>query len=122
MKQRAKRLVRCPLMMQEAKSPEGFQMTICQFPRGGQVLFLGSSPPEDNIFVYCLIADKLDEQGNPRPLQENEFELREFVVAIPGHLVPDSYKFRATVRTQDGIMFLFETESANRIILPGGRG
>ena len=118
----ARRLFRCPLLGQEVTTPEGFQRVIAHLPANGQVLHLGAQPPDESLHIYVLAKDKYDKDGNARQWELGEMQPREFIVAIPGHLVPDAYQFRATVRTPQGIAFLFEKIEKSLIQVPGGRG
>jgi hypothetical protein len=118
----ARRLFRCPLIGQEIPTIEGYQRVIAHLPPNGQVLFLGANPPDDALHIFVLAPDKFDKEGNPRQWEMGEMQPREFIVAIAGHLVPDAYKFRATVRGPQGVCFLFEKEEKSLIQVPGGRG
>lgn len=119
----ALRLFKCPLVAQEIQSEEGYERFIAHIPDNAKVLYLGPEPPTEQIFMFVLAPDKYDAAGNPRQWTLEELRPVEFILAIPGHLVPNHYEYRACLKIPNkGIGFLFVRKVVGLIVTPGGRG
>lgn len=119
----ALRIFKCPLVPQQVQTEEGFDRLIAHIPDNAKVLYLGAEPPTEAIFIYVQAPDKYDKEGNPRQWTLEELKPIEFILVIPGHLVPVQYEYRASLRIPDkGIAFLFVKKVVGLIVTPGGRG
>jgi len=117
-----RRLIKCPILAQKIQTPEGFQKLVAHVPQKDcEVLYVGAEPPTDNLFMYVLAPDKYDAKGEPRMYEVEELRPIEFIVALPGHLIPKGYKWRAISKAKVGLVFLFELQEESMIMLPGGR-
>lgn len=120
----SKLLIKCPLHSQELTTREGYQRAVAKVPNGSSILFLGASPPQDDIAIYAEVELKFDDKGEPLSLSNDGVVDFEFCILIPGQVVPEGYKYRAPVRASGGVIFVYEkitdTRGGSSLILPRG--
>jgi hypothetical protein len=122
-----------PLEQQTVAAPDGLPRAIVTLPAGAEVIYLGCLYPSS--VVGCVALCPVPEPPAPGMApQFKDLHRMEFLIAIPGNVLPPEYKFRAAVKTRtpppqegappgEGLVFLFEKQAPKlMIVTPGARG
>jgi hypothetical protein len=114
-------LLEFPLEALQTLGPDQLPRVRVAFPQGSQILHLGSTGPDKPICL-CVLAPlrPKNADGTVKELAPHEVAVLEFIVAVPGNLVPEGYVFRAPVRTPEGgLIYLFEKRDTSPLLVPG---
>lgn len=120
-------LLRCVLEGQEIPSIEGYQRALVSVPKEATILHLGSEPPANHICLFVLtpMRDPDPTDGLPKPYEPNEVNLLEFIIVGAGTPIAiENYVYRCPVRTDQGLIFLFQKnpgKGSGLIVVPGAR-
>lgn len=119
-------ILRCPLVPQEAPSQEGYMRAMVSVPLGAGIIFLGSEPPNNEICLWVATPLRPVDPatGQPKAFAPNETQLIEFIIVSSGAVLdPEEYVLRTPVRTDQGMIFLWEKKPKGRsgiLVAPGG--
>lgn len=111
------RIMAFPLEAQEVASQEGFQRATVWIPNESQILHLGTAYPSQVIALFALAPPPPKApDGTEVAYDKSDLVHLEFIVAVPGADIPPGYVLRAPVRTEGGLIFLFEKKHSGLVI------
>ena len=114
----------CVPKVRRTAAPDGLMRADVLIPIESEILHLGAIDEKRNIGLVVLCTPKTDPKTNQiRPFTQDEFYSMELLLAPNGAIIPDGYKYRASVLSPHGVVLVFvkTNEDRGRILTLGGR-